>query len=343
MHCVNSPAANGLTMKSFMPAAIALCRSLPSAPAVSAMIGNVASRASPRMRRVASIPSSTGICTSISTTSNACGAAHKVSNACRPLLAVPTCAPCNSRMRLATSTLIWLSSTTSTRTPASAAAPGTASKAPSSSSNAAEAVANGSVTMNSLPTPGSLSTAMRPPINSTRCLTIESPRPVPPKRRVMESSAWTKGLNRPACSSGAMPMPVSRTAKLNVTSPACEAAWPTRSVTDPRSVNLTAFDSRLASTCPRCLTSPSTAAGSSSTISTSKPTPLACAVTPIRSACSRINCCGLKTVRSSRSSPASILERSSTSLMTASNDLLAVVILFTKSACSALSRVCRSR
>ena len=66
---------------------------------------------------------------------------------------------------------------------------------------------------NVLPLPGSLSTPISPPISSTSRLQIASPRPVPPKRRLVEASAWENASNRrPSCSS-VIPMPVSRTSK----------------------------------------------------------------------------------------------------------------------------------
>ncbi|MNM62985.1 hypothetical protein D3C81_743380 [compost metagenome] len=43
------------------------------------------------------------------------------------------------------------------------------------------------------PRPGSLSTQMRPPINSTRCREMARPNPVPPYLRVVVLSAWLKG------------------------------------------------------------------------------------------------------------------------------------------------------
>ena len=62
-----------------------------------------------------------------------------------------------------------------------------------------------------LPSPGRLSTDTPPPISSTSCRQIASPSPVPPKRRVVELSAWVKGRNSAAVWSGDMPMPVSQT------------------------------------------------------------------------------------------------------------------------------------
>ncbi len=64
-----------------------------------------------------------------------------------------------------------------------------------------------------LPTPGSLSTRISPPIMPTRRWQMVSPNPVPPYLRVVEVSAWEKDSNsRPYCSA-VRPMPVSRTLK----------------------------------------------------------------------------------------------------------------------------------
>ncbi len=48
-------------------------------------------------------------------------------------------------------------------------------------------------------------------MRSTSCLQMDSPRPVPPNRRVVDESAWAKAWNSSPESSTAMPMPVSRT------------------------------------------------------------------------------------------------------------------------------------
>ncbi|MGY3648439.1 hypothetical protein ACVWW2_003730 [Bradyrhizobium sp. LM4.3] len=65
--------------------------------------------------------------------------------------------------------------------------------------------------MNELPAPGVLATVNSPRIRRVRRRAIASPRPVPPNRRAMLSSAWTKSSKIRSCMSGAMPMPVSRT------------------------------------------------------------------------------------------------------------------------------------
>ena len=61
------------------------------------------------------------------------------------------------------------------------------------------------------PLPGVLSTVTSPPSMVQKCLVMASPRPVPPKRLVVEASAWLNAWNsRPSCSF-VMPTPVSDT------------------------------------------------------------------------------------------------------------------------------------
>lgn len=67
-----------------------------------------------------------------------------------------------------------------------------------------------------LPCPTSLSTPRSPPISSTSRRQIARPSPVPPKRRVVELSAWLKAWNRRPRASGEMPIPVSRTSTRTV-------------------------------------------------------------------------------------------------------------------------------
>ena len=52
------------------------------------------------------------------------------------------------------------------------------------------------VKWNVLPCPSVLSSQSRPPISSTSWEEIVSPIPVPPKRRVVEPSAWMNGEDR---------------------------------------------------------------------------------------------------------------------------------------------------
>ena len=107
-------------------------------------------------------------------------------------------ANCSLRMRR----LISLSSTTSTRA---------ALKSTLDGGLAITAFSNGNrkVNQNVDPVAGRLSTPISPPMSSTNCLLMASPRPVPPNFRVVDASAWVKGWNKCDCSSLSMPMPVS--------------------------------------------------------------------------------------------------------------------------------------
>ena len=66
-------------------------------------------------------------------------------------------------------------------------------------------------TQNSLPSPSVLRTPADPPIISANRRTIDSPKPVPPKRRLVELSAWVKAVNNRCWTSSVMPTPVSDT------------------------------------------------------------------------------------------------------------------------------------
>jgi hypothetical protein len=74
-----------------------------------------------------------------------------------------------------------------------------------------------------------------------RRLEIARPRPVPPKRRLIDASVWLNDRKSLSMLSGGMPIPVSRTVK-------CSSIWPSSdgfaasaiSATRPASVNSTA-------------------------------------------------------------------------------------------------------
>ena len=68
-----------------------------------------------------------------------------------------------------------------------------------------------------LPKPTMLSTPSLPPFASTSCLTIASPRPLPPNRSMIVSSACVKLSKILDCASGAIPIPVSETSMRNLT------------------------------------------------------------------------------------------------------------------------------
>lgn len=69
----------------------------------------------------------------------------------------------------------------------------------------------GNHTTNRAPAPSRLATATLPPCNSTNCLTIASPRPVPSNLRARLLSIWLNALNSLFMLSFAMPIPVSLT------------------------------------------------------------------------------------------------------------------------------------
>ena len=98
------------------------------------------------------------------------------------------------------------------------------------------------------PLPGVESTPMRPPIRVMMRLQIASPRPVPPKVRVVEASACEKAWNSCSAASVEMPMPVSRTSKRSWLRVRVSPRRLMCTLTLPRSVNLIALLTRLVST-----------------------------------------------------------------------------------------------
>ena len=84
---------------------------------------------------------------------------------------------------------------------------------------------------------------------------------MPPWRRVVDMSACSNGANSRSTSSGAMPTPVSRTAKWAPHVSADSRATATSTLTSPRSVNLMPLPIRLSSTWRRRSASPTTHSG----------------------------------------------------------------------------------
>src|ERR1019366_43169 len=116
---------------------------------------------------------------------------------------------------------------------------------------------DGRYTVNVLPSPGVLVSVISPPSRATSSRLIERRSPVPPYWRAVMPSAWAKASKMRICSSGAMPMPVSRISNAVTwrARPSSSFAGrqpfsgrPTRTVTSPLSVNLNALARRLAST-----------------------------------------------------------------------------------------------
>ncbi len=139
------------------------------------------------------------------------------------------------------------SSMTSTVAPVRASA-GAGAPASAAVPSRASTTSTGSRIVKVLPRPSALDTVTSPPMSEQSRRVSDSPSPVPPKRRLVEVSAWENSWNRrPICSS-VMPMPVSVTSNTS-TSPPSAASRRTASDTVPRSVNLHALDRRLNSDC----------------------------------------------------------------------------------------------
>src|SRR5262245_8675478 len=115
---------------------------------------------------------------------------------------------------------------------------------------AALARASGTVTQKVLPTDSVLSTAIVPPIRSTRRCVIARPRPVPPYFRDTDASTCVNASKMVATRADGMPMPVSRTVHERSTIPGergCGVLL-TDTSTEPSSVNLIALPTRFTST-----------------------------------------------------------------------------------------------
>ena len=173
--------------------------------------------------------------------------------------------------------------------------------------------------------------------------------PVPPNSRVVEASAWEKGWNRRAATSGEMPMPVSVTSKrTSAESGRLLGRARTCTITSPRSVNLTALPTRFSRTWRSRPGSPADRAGTSGRPVAASSRPLACARSASSPTTSSTASRRSKSVTSSSSLPASILEKSRMSLMIASSasprasDGLGVLALLGRRArCRAAGRSCR--
>ncbi|MNF76468.1 hypothetical protein D3C84_585830 [compost metagenome] len=183
------------------------------------------------------------------------------------------------------------------------------------------AIASGSMRVKTVPLSGVLATLISPPSRSTRRWQMARPRPLPPKRRVVEDSAWLKGRNSwPRCS-GAMPMPLSATLiSTRSGSPAASRAHtatrPGHSLRPPE--NLMALPIRLKRIWRRRMASELTQCGMSVAISCSRITPRALASglrVLHRLSISSTSCSGALSISSL---PASILEKSRMSSITPS-------------------------
>ena len=263
-----------------MPATMQRSRVCSKASAVSATIGTVAAEPSGRARiaRVAPMPSSTGMCRSISTTSKT-----RCCTACTA--SCPLAVKCASWPRFSSSAarycrLTGWSSATSTIS-ARALVPATAASS-SGPAGGSTTGTSGIWKVKALPAPGLLRTLMSPPISRASVRDISSPSPVPPWRRAGELSPCPKRVNRFFIAASSMPAPVSVTT--NSSSGAGPPGWRTRtsSTTWPWSENLMALDSRLNRICLTRVASSTMRSGTSGSASM-------CSASVLALACGRIS------------------------------------------------------
>ena len=159
--------------------------------------------------------------------------------------------------------------------------------------------------------------------------------------RVVDESAWVKGSNKAACLSAGTPIPVSTTSiRTRTRGPAGSAD--ARTSTRPASVNLTAFATRLVTTCESLVGSPQSTCGRDGSQATVRSRPRLRAVSPSMVVTSSSRVSTSKSSRSSSNRPASIFEKSRMSLMMPSRVRLAPCTPVASRCCSGVS-VVRSR
>ena len=223
----------------------------------------------------------------------------------------------------------------------------------------------GTVNQKVEPFPSVLSTPIWPPINSTNCLEIARPKPVPPYFLVVEASTWVKDWNSFFWSPGAIPIPVSLTlnsrkserllpsfngwifsknfwSPLAVNNPGILPVE-TSITTSPTSVNLIALLIKLVSICRNRAASPLIRSGTSLSISATNSIPFSCAGVANKSSTSSRQILRSNSIVSKRISPASSLERSRISLMMDSKFCPLSFSVCTKSSCSGVSCVFSSK
>ena len=165
-----------------------------------------------------------------------------------------------------------------------------------------------------------LLTLIFPSISSTSCLQMARPRPVPPYFRVVVESACSNGTKIRPRFSGEIPMPVSCTSICRTRRPALSGSLARRTETPPAEVNFSALPIRLVSICRSLPGSPCISAGTSRVALQANSSPFSAARKAYRSARSSSKSGRLKSIASSVSFFASILEKSRMSLMIDNSD-----------------------
>ncbi len=211
------------------------------------------------------------------------------------------------------------------------------------SSPSSRAVSKRAVNKKVLPCPGALSTRMSPPMSSDNRLQMASPRPVPLWRRDSEPSACTNRSKMCSRCLSRMPGPESVTENSSITDSGVASTARTARDTRPASVNFSALSSRFTSTWRSRMGSPTRPSGTSSGTRKAKPRPFSSA------RCTNMVCRVDRRLRrrntwlSSSTMPASILEKSRMSLMSASSDSAEFCAASRYSRCSSSSGVSSAR
>ena len=214
---------------------------------------------------------------------------------------------------------------------------------PASPGETSSANGKASSTRNVLPLLTRLPTVSVPPMSSTSRLLMASPSPVPPKRRVADSSTCMNGLKMRPISDSGMPMPQSRTTNSSRTRVLVESTTRTRRLTDPSSVNFTALLHRLRRTCRTRRASPISSKGTSGAISKENSSPFPSASGSTTAARIPSSFLRLKGVRANSSLLASTLVRSRISLRMPSKAVLDSLIREMYSYCCVVKSVFKAR
>ena len=217
------------------------------------------------------------------------------------------------------------------------------SRLPGALDTAASSSIKGRRIQKRLPRPSSLSTPIAPPIKRVSSREMVVPRPVPPKRRVVDSSAWRKRSKSCGSLSGGMPIPVSTTSTSKC-GPLCSASGGrtlrcTR--TSPVGVNFTAFPIRLKRIWRNRSGSPINRGGTFGSTSAMSSSPAEYARIASASETSRTRLRGSKGIRSRTIRCASIFDKSRMSPISAPRISAELAIAWTQSRCSSSSRVPR--
>ena len=210
--------------------------------------------------------------------------------------------------------MIGLSSATRMRGPSPGSVRTTGSGSAAGAASAVAARCSGASNQNVDPAPGALSKPIDPPIMSTSRLQMARPRPVPPNLRVVAPSAWVKLVKSFGWASSGTPQPVSVTSARSTVRAGPISVRLRRAVTAPSLVNLTALPTRLNRICFRRTGSPTTRAPAAPSSVTSKPSCFSSARGRQSERAAWTSSSISNVVRSRSILPASILDRSSTSL-----------------------------